>query len=66
MSHATLFFLLSPLILIEFILMIVSLYDLSRPDRKVLGGSKLVWVLIIVLLNLIGPLLYLTIGREDA
>lgn len=65
MHHAPLFFLLSPLILIEFIVTIAALVDLSRPERKVLGGSKLVWVLVIVPLNLIGPLLYLTIGRED-
>lgn len=65
MHSGTLIFLLSPIILIELGLMIFSLYDLSRPERKVRGGSKLVWVLVVVLLNLVGPLLYLFIGRED-
>jgi hypothetical protein len=34
-------------------LMIAALYDLEKDERRVRGGSKLVWVLIIVFLNVI-------------
>jgi hypothetical protein len=57
--------LLLPIALIELGLIIFSLYDLTRPDRAVRGGNKVVWVIIILFLNLLGPLLYLTVGRED-
>ncbi len=66
MHSGTLLLLLSPIIAIEIGLMIFSLYDLSRPQRRVKGESKIVWLLIIVLLNLVGPLLYLIVGREEA
>ncbi len=65
MANRTLLFLLAPIFAIELVLTIVALYDLTRPGRKVRGDSKMVWALVILLLNLIGPLLYLFIGRED-
>jgi hypothetical protein len=58
--------LLVPLILIQLGLMIVALFDLERAERRVRGGSKVVWALIIVFVNIIGPILYFTVGREDA
>ncbi len=39
--------------------------DLLNPERKVKGGNKLVWGLVIVFINLIGPLVYLVAGREE-
>jgi hypothetical protein len=63
--NGTLLLLLSPLIAIELVLIVLALYDLTRPERKVRGDSKLVWALIILLLNLVGPLLYFFIGREE-
>jgi hypothetical protein len=45
--------------------MAVGLYDLTRPDRRVKGGNKLVWGLVIVLGQMIGPLAYFLFGRED-
>jgi len=29
------------------------------------GDSKVVWALIIIFVNVIGPILYLLVGRED-
>lgn len=54
---------LVPLIIIQLTLMIVALVDLARREA-VRGGSKLVWALVIVLINTIGPILYLLWGRE--
>ncbi|MDH4334953.1 MAG: PLD nuclease N-terminal domain-containing protein [Chloroflexota bacterium] len=57
--------LLIPLLVLQLALMGVGLYDLTRPDRKVKGGNKLVWGLVIVLGELFGPLVYFLFGRED-
>ena len=57
---------LIPLVVLQLALMGVALYDLTRPERRVKGGSKLVWGLIIVLLELFGPLVYFLFGREDS
>ena len=37
----------------------------SAMDRRVRGGSKGMWAVIIVFVNLIGPILYLLVGRVD-
>jgi phospholipase D-like protein len=58
--------LLLPIALIELGLIIFSLYDLTRPERKVRGGNKVIWVIVILFFNLLGPLLYLTVGREES
>lgn len=55
--------LLIPIILIQLALMIVALRDLMRRDR--LRGPRWMWVLIIVFVNLIGPIIYFVAARED-
>ena len=57
--------LLLPIAVIELGLVIWSLYDLTRPERRVKGGNKLLWALIIVLIGTFGPLAYLIAGREE-
>jgi hypothetical protein len=52
-----------PLLLIQLALMVVALMDLAR--RGSTKGPKLMWVFVIVLGELIGPVLYLLIGREE-
>jgi hypothetical protein len=58
--------LVAPIIVIEFGLLIAALIDLGRDERRVRGGSKLVWALVIVLVNIVGPILYFVAGREEA
>jgi hypothetical protein len=58
--------LILPLLLIQLVLVVVALIDLTRPERRVRGGSKVLWVVLIVVLEMLGPLLYFTIGREEA
>ena len=55
--------LLIPVILLELALMAVALVDLVRRERT--RGPKWAWVLVIVFVNLIGPILYLLLGREE-
>ena len=57
--------LLLPLVVIQLGLIVAALYDLEKEERHVRGGSKLVWVLIIVFVNVIGPIVYFTAGRQD-
>ena len=54
---------LIPIILLELALMAVALVDLLRRERT--RGPKWVWAIVIVFLNLIGPIVYLIFGREE-
>ncbi len=58
--------LLLPIIVIQVGLMIAALFDLEKSERRVRGGSKLIWVLIIVFVNVIGPIVYFVAGREES
>ena len=58
--------LILPLVALQLVLVIVALRDLIRPDRRVRGGSKLAWAAVIVLGEVLGPLLYFVLGREEA
>ncbi len=58
--------LLAPIVVIQLGLMIAALFDLEKEERRVRGGNKLVWVLIIVFVNIFGPLIYFFVGREEA
>jgi hypothetical protein len=66
MSQAQILLLLSPIIVIELVLIVVALRDLLKPERLVRGDSKLMWGILIVFIGLLGPLLYLTVGRREA
>jgi hypothetical protein len=58
--------LLAPIIIIQLGLMIAALFDLEKDERRVRGGSKLVWSLVIVFVNILGPIIYFIAGREEA
>nr|WP_322630776.1 PLD nuclease N-terminal domain-containing protein [Peptoniphilus coxii] len=55
---------LIPIIILEIGLMIYSLRHVLKHDRYKFG-SRTMWILIVVFIQIIGPILYLTIGRED-
>ena len=54
---------LIPVILLQIALLVVALVDLIRRERT--RGPKWVWVLVILFVNLIGPVVYLLFGREE-
>jgi hypothetical protein len=54
---------LIPVILLQVGLMVFALVDLVRRERT--RGPKWLWAIIIVLGELLGPILYLLIGREE-
>jgi Phospholipase_D-nuclease N-terminal len=65
MNGSQLLVLLLPILAIQLGLIFLGLRDLLRPERQVRGDSKLMWGLIIVIVNIIGPLLYFAVGRRD-
>ncbi len=66
MTTGQLLLLLTPVILIELALIVFALRDLLRPERRVRGNSKLLWGIVIVFISLLGPIIYLAAGREEA
>ena len=56
--------LLIPLILLELGLLVWALIDVIRREH-VTGGNKVVWILVIVLINIIGPIVYFLFGRKE-
>jgi hypothetical protein len=55
--------LLLPIVVLEWGLMLAALIDLLRRERT--KGPKWVWVLVVVLVNLVGPIVYWLFGREE-
>jgi len=54
-----------PLLAIQLVLLLLAIYDLFRDERRVRWFPKPVWAIIVVFVNIIGPLLYFFVGRED-
>ncbi len=50
---------------VELALIVVCLVDIARRPT-VLGGRKWMWVVVVLLFNLIGPVVYLAVGRVPA
>jgi hypothetical protein len=63
-SQTQILLLLLPVILIEIGLIVFALRDLLRPERRVRGNSKLLWGILIVFVQIVGPILYFVVGRE--
>jgi len=55
--------LLVPILLIQLALMIAAFLDLIRREKT--RGPKWLWVIIILFLNMIGPIVYFLVGRDD-
>ncbi|TFE01422.1 PLD nuclease N-terminal domain-containing protein [Jeotgalibacillus salarius] len=57
------FAIIAPLAFINVILAVIALVDLFK--RPSVNGPKWVWALVIIVINLIGPILYFVFGRRD-
>jgi ABC-2 type transport system ATP-binding protein len=62
----TIALLVIPFVLLYLGLMLYALYDLFQEDRRVRGDSKIIWALVIAFVNMIGPLIYLFVGRDES
>lgn len=56
--------LLAPILIIQIVLIVVALLDLSK--RAKTKGPRWLWVVIIIFLNMLGPILYFLVGREES
>jgi ABC-2 type transport system ATP-binding protein len=65
MDAPTIALVVLPLLLLELSLMGYALYDLFQEDRRV-RGEKIIWALVIVFVNVVGPLIYLFVGRDES
>ncbi len=54
---------LIPVIVLQYALTIIALVDVIRRERT--RGPKWAWILVILFINLIGPVVYLLLGREE-
>ncbi len=54
---------LVPVFLIQVILLVVALLDLRK--QKTVRGPKWAWALVIIFINIIGPILYFVVGRKE-
>ena len=57
--------LLIPFLVIEVGLLVIALVDLIRRDQ-VRHLPKWAWAVIIIVINFIGPIVYLLLGREES
>ncbi|GAA0359483.1 PLD nuclease N-terminal domain-containing protein [Bacillus horti] len=55
--------LIMPIVILQFILMVVALIDLMRSQRGF--ESKLLWGGIILVVTIVGPIIYFIIGRKS-
>ncbi|MGO4501013.1 PLD nuclease N-terminal domain-containing protein [Paenibacillus sp. 2RAB27] len=52
-----------PIVVIQLILMNIAFVDLYR--RETTRGPKLLWVFVILLGNILGSIVYFTVGRKS-
>ncbi|MEH7884884.1 PLD nuclease N-terminal domain-containing protein [Bacillus sp. JJ1609] len=55
--------LIAPILVIQAILLIVALVDLIKVEKT--NGPKWIWAIVILLVNIIGPILYFVFGRRN-
>ena len=55
---------LIPIVVLEVGLMVYALRHLLK-HNKYKFGNKIMWIVIVVLIQIIGPVLYLTIGTDS-
>lgn len=55
--------LLIPIALLELGLMIAALVDVIRREKT--KGPKWIWIIVVVVFNLFGPIVYFIFGRDE-
>ena len=56
--------LIAPLFVVQVILAIVALIDIARIHAT--NGPKWVWVIVVLVINTIGPIVYFIFGRKTS
>jgi hypothetical protein len=55
---------LIPVLIIELALIVIALLDLAKRS-KVTGNNKVLWIFVIILFQIFGPVAYLMFGRKE-
>jgi len=55
---------LVPILLIELILMVTALIHVLK-HKNYRFGNRILWVILVVAVQIIGPILYFTVGRGE-
>ena len=55
--------LIAPLIVLQLILMVFALVNCVKQEET--NGPKWMWILIIIFVNIVGPVLYFLLGRKN-
>jgi len=55
-----------PLVILELALMVFALVDVIRREPQRVRWNKVIWIVIIVAANIIGPIAYFIFGRQEA
>ena len=55
---------IAPILVLQFILMITALISCVKQESNQLNGPKWAWILLILFINILGPILYFVIGRR--
>lgn len=55
---------LIPIIIIELTLMLTALIHVLK-HKNYRFGNRIIWIIIVVCLQIIGPILYFTVGRGE-
>ncbi len=55
-----------PLMILELALMVIALVDVIRREPQRVRWNKVIWIIIIVAVNIIGPIAYFIFGRQEA
>lgn len=53
----------APIIVLQLILMIIALVSCIKEEKT--NGPKWLWVLVILIIGIIGPVLYFVVGRRN-
>lgn len=54
--------LVAPILLLQLVLMVVALFDCVRSDE--VKQPKWVWYLVIIFINILGPIIYFIFGKD--
>jgi ABC-2 type transport system ATP-binding protein len=65
MDAPTIALVVLPFLIVQVGMMLYALYDLFQEDRRV-KGDKIIWALVIAFVNIIGPLIYFFVGRDES
>ena len=56
---------LIPIFIIQLGLQLYAIVVLFRQDTTVRGGKKWIWLIVIVLLEILGPIVFFILGRTE-